>query len=101
MTNYKENVMETNRQTISSVFGKPAKPLAKPEILGVFTLSIALSIPTPNSPIGRVKHVTLATWRGVTKEECYELKSRFFNHNDEYDFESGIVTGKWQVIEYV
>ena len=90
--------METNRQTISSVFGKPAKPI---ETVGVFTLSITLAIPPLEGPISRYKQVTLATWRNVTKNECYELKERFLKHNDEYSFREGIIRGKWQVIEYV
>ena len=89
MTNYKENVMQS------------VKALCKPEVLGVFTLSISVSIPSLGSPISRFKSVTLATWRNVSRDDCYELKERFFKHNDEYDFRGGVVSGKWQVIEYI
>ena len=89
MTNYKENVMQS------------VKALCKPEVLGVFTLSITVSIPSLGSPISRFKSVTLATWRGVKREHCEELVARFHHCNDEYSFKDGVVTAKWQAIEYI
>ena len=78
-----------------------ATPRRETETLGTFTISIALSIPSLTSAMARTKHVTLATWRGVTKDECYELRDRFYRCNDEYAFKEGIVTAKWQVVEYL
>ena len=78
-----------------------ATPRRDTETLGVFTISIALSIPSLTSAVARTKHVTLATWRGVTEDQCYQLRDRFFRCNDEYNFEDGIVQAKWQVIKYL
>jgi hypothetical protein len=89
MTNYKELVMQVN-----------AIPRRTADTLGVFTISIALTIPSIGS-VSRTKSVTLATWRGVSKESCYVLRDKFFHANDEYAFKEGIVTAKWQVIEYL
>jgi hypothetical protein len=71
------------------------------EIRGTFTISIALAIPSLSNAMSRTKSVTLATWRGVTKEHCYELQDKFLRSNDEYNFREGIVTAKWQVVEYL
>jgi hypothetical protein len=89
MTNYKENVMQVN-----------AIPRRTTEILGVFTISVALTIPSIGSA-SRTKLVTLATWRGVSKDSCYWLRDKFFQANDEYAFKEGVVTAKWQVTEYL
>ena len=77
-----------------------AIPRRTADTVGVFTISIALTIPLGKA-VSRTKHVTLASWRNVTKEECYELRDRFFQANDEYNFKEGIVTAKWQVVEYL
>jgi hypothetical protein len=98
MTNYKENVMESPRVVLSeTVMGKPAKTY---ELLGTLTISISLAIP-PVSGYARTKSVTLATWRGVKREQCQDLVKRFYYANDEYNFKEGIVTAKWQVVEYL
>jgi hypothetical protein len=89
MTNYKENVMQVN-----------AIPRRTADTLGVFTISIALTIPSIGA-VSRTKSVTLATWRGVSKESCYVLRDKFFHANDEYAFKEGVVTAKWQVVEYL
>jgi hypothetical protein len=89
MTNYKELVMQVN-----------AIPRRTTEILGVFTISVALTIPSIGST-SRTKLVTLATWRGVSKDSCYWLRDKFFQANDEYAFKEGVVTAKWQVTEYL
>jgi hypothetical protein len=89
MTNYKELVMQVN-----------AIPRRTTEILGVFTISVALTIPSIGSA-SRTKLVTLATWRGVSKDSCYWLRDKFFQANDEYAFKEGVVTAKWQVTEYL
>jgi hypothetical protein len=77
-----------------------ATPRRTTDILGVFTISIALTIPAIGLP-SRTKLVTLATWRGVSKESCYVLRDKFFHANDEYAFKEGVVTAKWQVTEYL
>ena len=77
-----------------------ATPRRTTDILGVFTISVALTIPAIGS-LSRTKSVTLATWRGVSKESCYVLRDKFFQANDEYAFKEGIVTAKWQVTEYL
>jgi hypothetical protein len=77
-----------------------ATPRRTTDTLGVFTISITLSIPLGKA-VSRTKHVALASWRNVTKEECYVLRDRFFQSNDEYNFKEGIVTAKWQVVEYL
>ena len=88
--------MDTNQQTVRSVFGKPAKTY---EDTGVLTLSIVLTIPSVGNGRSRTKHATLATYRNVTRLEARELKARFCDKNDEYDF--GAITAKWQVIQYL
>ena len=90
--------MDTNQQTVRSVFGKPAKTY---ELVGTLTISISLSIPSTSSAIARTKSVTLATWRGVKREQCQYLLDRFHRCNDEYSFKEGVVQAKWQVIEYL
>ena len=89
MTNYKELVMQVN-----------AIPRRTTETLGVFTISVALTIPSIGSA-SNTKIVTLATWRGVSKDSCYWLRDKFFQANDEYAFKEGVVTAKWQVTEYL
>ena len=90
--------METNQQTVRSVFGKPAKTY---ELRGTLTVSVVLSIPSLTGGMARTKTVTLATWRGVKREHCEELVARFHHCNDEYSFKDGVVTAKWQAIEYI
>jgi len=90
--------MDTAKRIAESiVYGKPAKTY---ELLGTLTISISLAIP-PISGHSRTKSVTLATWRGVKREQCQTLVAKFYHANDEYNFKEGIVTAKWQVVEYI
>ena len=57
----------------SIVHGQPAKTY---ELVGTLTISISLAIP-PVSGYARTKSVTLATWRGVKREQCQDLVKRF------------------------
>ena len=79
----------------------PGMPAKTYELVGTLTISVALTIPSLSSAIARTKHIRLATWHGVKREQCQYLLDRFYRCNDEYNFKEGIVTAKWQVIAYI
>lgn len=66
--------------------------------LGTFTLSMVVTVPQLNNR-SRTKHVTLARYYGVSRDEAKELKDKFTYHNDELipDF----ICGKWEFKEYI
>ena len=88
--------MNTASRIAESIVGKPAKTY---EDRGVLTLSIVLTIPSVGNGLSRTKYVTLATYRNVSRLESRELKARFCDRNDEYNFDD--ITAKWQVVQYI
>ena len=67
--------------------------------LGVFTLSMVITVPNEGSDRSRTKHVTLARYHGVTFEESHELKEKFLRTNDE--LVAAFIAGKWSQHEYI
>ena len=67
--------------------------------LGVFTLSMVITVPGGSSDRNRTKHVTLARYYGVTLAESHELKEQFLKTNDE--LVAAFIAGKWSQHEYI
>jgi len=65
---------------------------------GTLTLAMVVTVPQLNNR-SRTKHVTLARYHCVSRDEAYKLKEKFLHHNDELipDF----VIAKWEFSEYI
>ena len=67
-------------------------------IQGTLTLSMVVTVPQLSSR-SRTKHITLARYHCVSKDDAKELKAKFLHANDELipDF----ITAKWEFVEYL
>jgi len=65
---------------------------------GTLTLSMVVTVPQLNHR-SKTKHVTLARYHSVSKDQAIELKEKFLHSNDEMipDF----VMAKWEFREYL
>ena len=65
---------------------------------GTLTLSMVVTVPQLNNR-SRIKHVTLARYHYVNKDDAEKLKAKFIHSNDELlpDF----ITAKWSFVTYL
>ena len=65
---------------------------------GTLTLSMVVTVPHLSSS-SRIKHVTLARYHYVNKDDAEKLKAKFIHSNDELlpDF----ITAKWSFVTYL
>jgi len=65
---------------------------------GTLTLSMVVTVPHLSSS-SRIKHVTLARYNYVNKDDAEKLKAKFIHSNDELipDY----ITARWSFVTYL